>query len=519
MLVLLILGCFFLTACDCGDDDDDDDDNESADDDSGDDDTDDNDDDDDDQTDDDDADDDDDDDATICNEEHPDWTVGLLYCTPESFTGYTLIAAMGSKDIYLVDIFGRLINKWETDYGPGLVTYLLEDGTLLRTRTLNPESGTPLNGGGAGGGVSRLDWEGNILWEFTYYHETYRLHHDVELLPNGNILMIAWEYKTGAEAIAEGRDPNILEYNSLWPDHIIEVEPTGSSGGNIVWEWHVWDHLVQDYDVTKPNYGNVAAHPELINLNYTRDGIGYPDLIHTNAIEYNEELDQIILSSREFSEIWIIDHSTTTAEAAGHTGGIYGKGGDLLYRWGNPQTYKMGTSEDQTLFGQHNAQWIEPGLPGEGDIILFNNGVSRPVSGFSSVDQFTTPVDGYGFYDYTAGTVYGPETINWQYMADVEKTFYSINVSGAQRLENGNTLICSGANGALFEVTDDKDIVWMYISPVTRNGPVDQGEEMGMFGPGSGGNAIFRAYRYAPDYPGLDGKDLTPGDYIEGPAD
>ena len=86
--------------------------------------------------------------------------------------------------------------------------------------------------------------------------------------------------------------------------------------------------------------------------------------MHTNAVAYNAELDQIMLSIHAFSEVWIIDHGTTTEEAASHSGGKRGKGGDLLYRWGNPRAYRTGTNVDQRLFAQHNAHWIPEGLPG-----------------------------------------------------------------------------------------------------------------------------------------------------------
>jgi hypothetical protein len=158
----------------------------------------------------------------------------------------------------------------------------------------------------------------------------------------------------------------------------------------------------------------------------------------------------------------VIDHSTTTKEAASHTGGNSGKGGDILYRWGNPQTYDRGTSSDQKLFGQHDAQWIKPGLPGEGDILIFNNGVTRPGSHYSSVDEITSPILENGSYYLEDESAYGPAEQTWIYTADPATSFYSSSISGVQRLANGNTLICSGETGKIFEVTLEEETVWQY---------------------------------------------------------
>ena len=127
--------------------------------------------------------------------------------------------------------------------------YLLENGNLLRTASV---TNSTFQAGGSGGRVEEYDWAGNPVWSYDYSSTQYLLHHDIERLPNGNVLMIAWEMKSQAEAIAQGRNPGLLSQNELWPEHVIEVEPSGSQGGTIVWEWHIWDHLVQDYNGSLP---------------------------------------------------------------------------------------------------------------------------------------------------------------------------------------------------------------------------------------------------------------------------
>ena len=180
--------------------------------------------------------------------------------------------------------------------------------------------------------------------------------------------------------------------------------------------------------------------------------------MHTNSIDYNEEFDQILLSVRYYSEIWVIDHSTTSAEAAGHTGGNSGMGGDLIYRWGNPQAYDRGTSSNRKLYEQHDTQWIDEGFQGEGNILIFNNGVGRH---YSTVDEIVPPVDDNGNYYLESGSAYGPTTPTWSY--NPSPSFYASHLSGADRLPSGNTLICNGESpGKLWEVTPEGTKVWEY---------------------------------------------------------
>jgi len=397
----------------------------------------------------------------------------------------TFFTPLGNKTTYLIDEEGSVVKTWESNYPPALSAYLLEDKSLLRTASFGAEGNSTFgNTGGAGGLVQQFDWDGNLIWEFEHNSDTYLLHHDIEYLPNGNILMIAWEYKSETEAIEAGRNTSLLTDGELWPDKIIEVVPDGTNGGTIVWEWYVWDHLIQDYDSTKVNYGVVSEHPEKADINFVLNQ-GGADWNHINAIDYNEELDQIMLTVRNFSEIWIIDHNTTTEEAAGVAG-------DLLYRWGNPQTYGRGTSTDQMLFVPHDGQWIESGSPGDGDVLIFNNGQGRSDGDYSSIDQFTPPIDNDGNYTITSGNNYGPEELSWTYQADPTSDFYANHISGTQRLSNGNTLICEGTTGKFFEVTSSGETVWQYTNPYTFSTP--QGDN----------NSVFRAVRY-----NLDDEDST----------
>ena len=444
-----------------------------------------------------------------CDEEHPERSVGLRLCRPGAFEGYTLFAPLESTTTWLIDLHGRVVHSWDGQYTPGNAVYLLGDGHLLRSGELKPPGKPVFNAGGKGGVVRELDWDGEEQWRFEYSTPDVRLHHDVERLPNGNVLMIAWEKRTAEEAIAAGRDPSRIKDGVLWPDHIIEVAPTGPQAATIVWEWHAWDHLVQDLDPSKENYGDVGASPGRVDLNFGTGG--GPDIHHINGIAYHPERDEIVLSVHELSELWIIDHSTTTEEAAGSTGGQHGRGGDLLYRWGNPRAYRAGGAADQVFYGQHDTQWIADTHPGAGNLLVFNNGFHRPGPVWSSVDELTPAVGADGRYALAPSAAYEPAELTWTYAAEPASDLYSSHISGAVRLANGNTLICSGADGKLLEVTDAGERVWEYINPVGKGGILPDDQPVPTQN-GNATNSVFKVRRYAPDYPGLAGRDLSPGE-------
>jgi hypothetical protein len=296
--------------------------------------------------------------------------------------GYIMFAVPNSASVYLINRKGQLVHEWKGNYGSfASATYLQDDGSIVQN-TADPDFPV-FAGGGESGRIQKIAWNSKILWDFEYATEDYLHHHDFSVMPNGHILAIAWEARTADQVLAAGRKPKMTPKAGLWPDRIVEIEPTDDRHGKIVWEWHVWDHLIQDFDPKKANYGKPADHPELLDFNVgdtvpvmsqdsidalrakgqmpwrnqTADNMG-SDVYHFNAIKYNPELDQIAFSSPHLSEIFIIDHSVTSKEAAGHVGGRWGKGGDFLYRWGNAANYHRGDTTNQKLFGQHDIRWI-----------------------------------------------------------------------------------------------------------------------------------------------------------------
>lgn len=482
-----------------------------------------------------------------------------------AYAGFLLVTPLQSKDVFLVNLEGETVHRWETEWKPGNAVYLTDRGTLYRCMRIEEE--VAFSGGGIGGGIQEISADGTVLWEYRMSDENRHHHHDMEPMPNGNLLLTAWEKRSKREALQQGRDPELLRGEEFWPDAIYEIRPTGTDGAEIVWEWHSWDHMIQDFDPVAAGYGVVAEHAERIDINGDRDpelaspeeldaqmdelaamgyaggdhaapdragpppggkrpprGAGPPpgarrgpdrgppsdkdrrrekfrdaDWMHTNSIDYNAKLDQIAISVRTFDEVWIIDHSTTTAEAAGTTGGRLGKGGDLLYRWGNPAAYGQGTLEDRILVGQHDVQWIEDGQLGAGGLIAFNNGRGRTEGEWSSIEEWWPPQNAAGAYLREGNVAFGPTASSWTYTAPEETDFFSSFISGVQRLPNGNTFICSGADGLLFEVHPSGKIVWEWECDLILKEDTGKKDKDPM-----NPNALFRATRLAADHLGLE---------------
>lgn len=368
------------------------------------------------------------------------FATGLIHA--QQWGDYTLYSVMNSTTTTLMDTNGNTFKTWThaASAKSGYSCYLMPGGYLWRSVS---KTGNSFNGGPIAGEIQKLDWNGNVLWDFVYSTTEYCTHHDICPLPNGNVLMISYDRKSATDVANAG----CTFGGEIWCDKVVEVMPTGATTGTVVWEWRMWDHIVQSANSAKANYqSSILDHPELLNVNYKTQ----KDWIHMNGVDYNPILDQIGVSSHNTNEWYIIDHSTTTAEAASHAGGNGVRGGDFLYRWGNPAAY--GASGTAVLNVTHDIHWIPEGVPNEGRMVGFNNkGVSASQS---SVDQIIPPVNGYN-YNYTAGSAYGPSNYDRHACSG-----YSSNAGNSEQLPNGNMLINVALSGYIYEIDPAGNTIW-----------------------------------------------------------
>jgi len=436
-------------------------------------------------------------------------TVGLITYEPDqAFDGYNLFYPHNQPNVYLMNNCGEIVHVWEDDanWRPGNMAYLTEDGKLYKAKRDAAVAGDVIWAGG-GAILEIRDWDNTLLWQFEMNDSINRLHHDFAVTAQGNIIALAWEYRSTEECLAAGRDTSTLAQGVMWPDWIFEIDPVNDS---IVWEWRAWDHLVQDFDETKDNFGVIAEHPELIDVNFGRVD-GHPDWMHGNSLDYNDELKQIMLSVPYFDEVWIIDHTTSTAEAASSQGGLSNRGGDLMWRWGNDSTYAAGNGLDQQLFFQHDAHWIdnyiESSHPLYGKMAVFNNQVGADFS----TANILSPV--WDMYNWSYGTQSGsflPSDFDLTLTHPTPTELWSTGLSSIQVLPNGNFLLTSGRFGYTFELTPNNEIVWEYKTPLVAGNPASQGDMLAI-----NNNLTFRMNRIPTDYPAFDGQNLSPMGWLE----
>ena len=446
-------------------------------------------------------------------------TIGNLMNNPGTYEGYTLFTARHYHTSYLINNEGRKINEWAQVDGFRVENCrLLDNGQLIRAVNL----GIPAFSmhAGAHGRIELVNWDGSISWSMEYNDDTHILHHEVipikQIDGSYHFLASSWVKTSASDAIENGRNPSAVGglRNYILTERLLEIEPVGSNGYNIVWEWNIMDHLVQEDYPSEGNYiaDGVGSNPQLMDFNYYKVP-GNPDWLHVNGLDYNATLDQIIVTIPGFDEFIILDHSTTIAEAAGHTGGNSGKGGDILYRWGNHNTYDAGTTK--FFDAVHGAYWIPQGYPDAGKIMAINNGRS----GTESEIVLVAPnVDALGNYEVPEiGLAFEPLNSDWIYSDG--SNFHTRNMGNGQRLANGNTLINEAVKGRFFEIDTNEEIVWEYICPTIESGPMEYDINLSDIPTSNAGgdleNEVFKIIKYSTDYSGLIGQDLTPGDFVE----
>ncbi len=447
-----------------------------------------------------------------------------------AYNGYTLFGTRGTS--YLIDMEGHVIHTWNIGTNPRFT----EAGTLIDALGGDPSHSNTWK---------ELDWNGNVVWQYTEARSGYWPHHDFEKIFNkkrndSTFIYIANKDLTSQQCLDAGCDP-ANNYTGAQMDVIVEVDRLG----NVIWEWSFFDHIVQELYPAKPNYGVVKNTPGKININMPGNPVK-SDWLHCNSLDYNQTQDLIVINSVQ-GEFYVIDHGNTfIANNPDSSKKLAASSkGDFLYRFGDPARYGQGdppsilanwtksTAGHKQLGGAHNVQWIRPGLPGAGNILIFNNAENlfeltpqsyiveiNPylnASGTNTGNFVPPPTAGYVVKNSPDPNLMKEKKnvskqIVWMYSSKNNTSFYSTIGSSAQRLPNGNTMVCSMNDGHFFEVApSDSGIVWEYINPVTRLGikkiKVDNYPTF---------NGVFRSYRYTKDHPALAGHDLTAGNTITG---
>ena len=397
-----------------------------------------------------------------------------IYDPARAWSGFTVLSPLQTQAVVVIDMNGTVVKRWDGfNNSAGGPARVLPGGIVVAASGANPPRQESLE-------LIQRNFAGDVLWRYSRNEEiktregatvwSARQHHDwqrdnfpagyysPEATPatdSGTTLILAHTNRT---------QPNVADV-LLEDDRLIEV----SWNGEIQWQWLAGDHI--DELGFAPDARKVIREAAAVNK-----GRGSFDWLHINSATYvgpNKWFDQgdarfapnnVIISSREASIIAIV-----------------GRNGSIVWRMGPDFSASKELRAIRQIIGQHHAHLIPKGLPGAGNLLVFDNGGS---SGYG----FASPIapEGRGAFQRAGSRVLEIDPVTLQLVWSYQNArFFSTNISGAQRLPNGNTLITAGAGGRMFEVTPKNEIVWEYMYP--------------QFGP-NGANAVYRAYRVPYDW-------------------
>jgi hypothetical protein len=384
------------------------------------------------------------------------------YDAARAYNSYVLFSGQDKKT-HLIDMNGNEVRQWPHEgFPPVLLDPALtggKQGNILLQ--LGSVPGAQAAGNGLGNkSIGELDWNGKVLWQWgAGAQDAYgsasvessgapggaaKQHHDWRRLANGNTLVLA----NLVHSVPGFQAAQVLD------DVIYEVTPSGA----IAWKWVASEHLEE--------FGFSPEALKLVRAAQPRYGAGPVDYLHVNnmavlgANKWHDQGDQrfhpdnIIIDSREANFIAIIDRKTGKV--------VWNLGPDYPAIAGS----KVPRPVDQ-IIGLHDAHLIAKGLPGAGNILVFDN---QGEAGYPRVSP--------GIFPHSRVLEIDPVSrqIVWQYTAadsnQAQWSFYSAFISSARRLPNGNTLVDEGMNGRFFQITPQGDIVWEYVSPYFADSPV-----------------------------------------------
>jgi len=393
-----------------------------------------------------------------------------IYEPDRSWNGYTVLSPLQTPAVLVIDMNGNVVKRWEgLNNSAGGPARVLPGGFVISASGARPPNQESLE-------LVQQDFDGKVMWQFSRNEQiktreggtiwSARQHHDWqrESFPAGYFSPESMPAIEGGSTLilthTNRTQPKVADV-MLEDDRLIEV----SWKGEVTWEWVASDHIDELGFAPDARKAIKAAQ----SFNKAR---GSFDWLHINSAHYvgpNRWFDQgdmrftpnnVIISSREASLLAIV-----------------GRDGKIVWRLGPDFSESPELRAIRQIIGQHHAHFIPKGLPGAGNLLVFDNGGS---SGYG----FANPIapNGVGAFARATSRVLeiNPLTLElvWSY---TNPRFFSTNISGAQRLPNGNTLITAGAGGRMFEVTKEGAIVWEYMYP--------------LFGGANASNAVYRAYR------------------------